>query len=425
MSKNVLYCVFLVLLSACSMSSLRQMNQTAERLLWTHPDSCIIYLQMCNTHGAADEDMQVRQLLMQAAWMRLTRVPHLQDWNQSLAYFSSVGNRMRIGQCVYYKGVCFSLLQQPDSCQYYLSRAITFRDVLTPVYLGMAYYRLGVMEEENEQYKSAFSYFTQALPYLQQTGNRMLLSCCYRDLARMSYSLRQDSLATVYFAQATQLAEQLQDSILSLDIAIQQTGNALSIDSTHLLHLYQALGRESMAHQLQEKESELTILQEHLMEEKSLRTQRQLAGGLLFALIASALLILLLIYVRWQREQYRHQLTVMEQGKLKQELENKREVLQSRLRERVMMKSESVNWDAFYEEFDVAYDGLLSRLTNRYPDLTDIDIRYIVLTCMHFNTSDICLLLNHTKRTIYNRRQILKQRLGLTTEDLDDWLRAL
>lgn len=423
--RKVLIFTLVLLLTACRMSSVRQVNQAAEDLLWTRPDSTIILLQSVGRIGAGQEELMVRQLLLQAARMRLTQMGSPDEWNQLITYFEHTNNRSRTGECCYYKAVGYSLQHETDSTICYLQQADAYQDALTPVYIGMIRYRLGVLNEENQQYTSAFEHYTQALPALLQTNDSLLLGCCYRDLARMSFALGYDSLADTYFAQALQMADSLHHPILSLDIAIQEVGNSLAVDSAHLLHLYQTLGREEQVRHLQSKSTEMDILQEHLLQEKRLRQQRHWGLSLLLVLVACVVLLLIVLRIRWQREQYRHQLLVLEQNQLRQNLNSKREVLRSRLRERLTMMDQTINWETFYAEFDAAYDGLLTHIKDTYPDLTEIDIRYIALTCMHFDTSDICLLLNLTKRTIYNRRQILRQRLNLSDSDLDIWLVSL
>lgn len=426
MKKIAAFILFLLALSSCN-TAIKRANQTAEELIWNHPDSTIICLQMTSTCCAQEEDLHVRQLLLQAAWMRLTHAPSPCNWDSLLSFFEETDNRLRKAQCLYYKGVSCSLNHDADEAQRLFLQAADYDDVLSPHYLGMSYYRLGVISEENGCYDTAFSYYSSSLPFLLLTDDKMLVSCCYRDMARMSYTLGDDSTTTFCFSQAMQYAESVHDPILTLDIAIQETGNSVSVDSARLLRLYQTLGREGRLLHYEGKEYEMGLLEEHLEREKSLQVQHRWGLGLLLALVMCACLLGVLLYIRGQREHFRQRLAVMEQDKLLQNIDNKRALLLSRLHERLLMQEQTINWEAFYDEFDAAYDGLLSRLKSVYPELTEMDIRYIALTYMDFKTSDICLLLNYSKRTIYNRRQILKQHLGIALDDLDDldsWIKG-
>lgn len=81
-------------------------------------------------------------------------------------------------------------------------------------------------------------------------------------------------------------------------------------------------------------------------------------------------------------------------------------------------------WASFREEFNASYGNLLTRLKEEHEALTPADLQVIALTVLGVDISDICLLLNLTKRTVWSRRLRIKEHLGLGAEDqLDDWLR--
>jgi len=80
-------------------------------------------------------------------------------------------------------------------------------------------------------------------------------------------------------------------------------------------------------------------------------------------------------------------------------------------------------WITFREEFDSNYNNLLSRLKKEHPALTPADMQVMALSILGLDISDICLLLNLTKRTIWSRRLRIKVHLGLSAGDqLDEWL---
>ena len=82
-------------------------------------------------------------------------------------------------------------------------------------------------------------------------------------------------------------------------------------------------------------------------------------------------------------------------------------------------------WASFREEFNASYGNLLTRLKEEHPALTPADLQVIALTILGVDISDICLLLNLTKRTIWGRRLRIKDHLGLGSEEqLDEWLKA-
>lgn len=79
-------------------------------------------------------------------------------------------------------------------------------------------------------------------------------------------------------------------------------------------------------------------------------------------------------------------------------------------------------WQAFMKEFNQAYNGYIPYLQQRYPTLTDSDLQYLVLATLGFDCSDIAYLLNKTDRTIWNRRDIIKNRISDTSLHLEEWL---
>lgn len=82
-------------------------------------------------------------------------------------------------------------------------------------------------------------------------------------------------------------------------------------------------------------------------------------------------------------------------------------------------------WRMFRDEFDACYGDLLTRLKQEHAALTPADLQVIALTVVGLDISDICLLMNLAKRTIWSRRLRIKEHLGLGAEDqLDEWLRG-
>ena len=76
-------------------------------------------------------------------------------------------------------------------------------------------------------------------------------------------------------------------------------------------------------------------------------------------------------------------------------------------------------WQHFLQEFNGCYNNLLTDLQQRCPKLTIADMQVIALTIVGVDIADICLLLGLSQRTVWSRRQRIKNRLGLTgTQDI-------
>ncbi len=77
------------------------------------------------------------------------------------------------------------------------------------------------------------------------------------------------------------------------------------------------------------------------------------------------------------------------------------------------------DWQTLRQEFNHLYANLLERLHTQHPALTAQDEQVIVFGVLGFDTNDTALLLGLTNRTLWNRRQKLKARLGI--DDIEAW----
>ncbi len=76
------------------------------------------------------------------------------------------------------------------------------------------------------------------------------------------------------------------------------------------------------------------------------------------------------------------------------------------------------------QEFNAIYHNMLKVLQTEYPEFTQADSMMCVFILLDFSITDICILLGIPKRTIWNRRNRIKEHLGLNQQaDLDEWLK--
>jgi len=133
------------------------------------------------------------------------------------------------------------------------------------------------------------------------------------------------------------------------------------------------------------------------------------------------------------------------------ELEKKKELLMSKLKQRIELtlqfhnleqkrvrtsKSDDLlamitdqimlkesEWAYYIDEADSIFGNKLSVLQSKYSELTAHDMIVIVLICLEIGVPDSCNLLNTSKNTMYIRRKRIKKRLGIDSEaDLSAWL---
>ncbi len=72
---------------------------------------------------------------------------------------------------------------------------------------------------------------------------------------------------------------------------------------------------------------------------------------------------------------------------------------------------------------DKELDGAVSRLRAAYPKLTESDMQFVILVIIGASDTDMSIVLNVQKSTIYHRRQIVRKHIDSSIEDIDSWLK--
>ena len=216
--------------------------------------------------------------------------------------------------------------------------------------------------------------------------------------------------------------------------------------------------------------------QKHILELKLKQQQFWLTTGMIITGLLLACLCVFLIYlyernkrISKEKESALQQLTIREKEqeiaeknlqqlqmatelqKAQAELEDKRNTLRQFLKHRIALirqihqtllgskqKSQSVKkvldelslqypptWQTFKEEFNAAYGNLLSELKNKYPSLTEKDLLFIALSVLGLDVNDIGYIFGTTDRTLWNRRQFIKNRIGCSKMDFEEWIQSL
>ena len=71
------------------------------------------------------------------------------------------------------------------------------------------------------------------------------------------------------------------------------------------------------------------------------------------------------------------------------------------------------------DELNAIFKQPLQTLKEKYPDLTELDLLVICLIGIGMDNDEICTLLRMEKRTLYRRRQLIAQRIGMSSTQLD------
>lgn len=96
--------------------------------------------------------------------------------------------------------------------------------------------------------------------------------------------------------------------------------------------------------------------------------------------------------------------------------------LQTYRDEKLVMNKESL--DELIASIDKALDGAISRLRKDYPELTESDMQFAILSIIGASDIDMSIVLNVQKQTVYHRRQIVRKHVNPDIDDIDAWLRT-
>lgn len=189
--------------------------------------------------------------------------------------------------------------------------------------------------------------------------------------------------------------------------------------------------------------------EKHLAEEAQRERRWQQTVSSILVLVLALVVALLLVLWRYWQQRRREQAAVLQAlqekyvqqlqlalERLQQKVSLTREIEMQRLRgnepefpkwlqtyrdEQLTMNKESL--DELIASVDNALDGAISRLRADYPQLTESDMQFAILSIIGASDNDMSILLNVQKQTIYHRRQIVRKHVDGQIDDIDAWLR--
>lgn len=77
------------------------------------------------------------------------------------------------------------------------------------------------------------------------------------------------------------------------------------------------------------------------------------------------------------------------------------------------------------EELKVALNSKHIALSSNHTQLTDLDLLVIDLIIIGMNNDDICEIIHMEKRTLYRRRQLIAKRIGISSNDIEQFVKTL
>ena len=320
----------------------------------------------------------------------------------------------------------------------------------TAIYLNILSYKLRYQPGDNEaEINKVNRHLCRELNY-----SRAASELCESFLSSETPDIDSALFYLKIFANDTSALAWSRDKYHLLDSRIKNLQGQNNIAYNELLKLY-----NSQTRQLAQdgKARTYTIARKYdllLEHEKALERQIKLQHShLVISLLVIALLVGgVLIYVIIMRNKEKERKNKQRIESLQSEVTHKRELLKNTLEQRLQLTKDLQNaeliehkkrgevplWakkfieeslfsqqnqEDFLLQFNIISDNFLNHLQEEYPALTKVDTQIIALIITGLSISDICLLLNQTKNTIWSRRLRIKSHLNLTADDnLDEWL---
>lgn len=507
-----------------------------DQLLWDSIQLAQERLAEIDTTELDSLNMMYYQLIAEHIRLKTHMFINPESLHDMITYFKKCHQLYLAGEALYVQGTELIGLARPYEAIYSLIRA---RHLLqeadsTSFLLGMTYYRIGTVYEQDKLYASAFDAYEHALSLVRRYPYPRYTACLFRDMARTINSdktdIDGDSLRYIQQAwidSAFHYISKTHDNELYGNIEYYNrhinTPSAISPDYLPSLRIllndyphrgyaklladyYISARQADSAYYYLERFATDTIAspwkvwytelyhethsayfvligdyknayeeiaqmyynyREQIRESSSIRTDvianqyevqeerdnrnrliiEHQQMQLILISICSVLLFLigaLIMIIRYHKDK---------QKQLETELQNKLSILREQLLQKVqtvkqlrllavrhklsdehiqiieslnqeLLAPQSAQLKSWTDSFNIATNNLLPRLKDEHPQLTATDFQVIIFIALNIPTSDVCLLLQSSKETLWRRRNRIKQHLGLSeNDDLDEWIR--
>lgn len=271
-----------------------------------------------------------------------------------------------------------------DSAKYYLDKALASTDKYSLEQKGITLMYYGDYYLEKKNNEKALDYFLQALAVFEKTKNKEQMRVVYDYLSYTYKSLNNTEKATEYSEKHSAVIEALKENNEeAVNIAV-----------------------ERLAQEKHEEETQ----------------KRNKLYGLVFFIIASALIIIYFIRKVYLKKQ-----------KHKDEIIEVKSKEADQLKKKVNLSFDEVTQLAktkdpfFLARFKEVYPEFYNTLISQYPNLSDHDLRYCAYMRLNIPTSNIIEFENIGKRSVETKMYRLKKKLEVNTEidDLRKWIAEL
>lgn len=277
----------------------------------------------------------------------------------------------------------YSLLNQPDSARYYLK--ISMVEKADPKYKIISYHAGALVSKKLNDYKAAYNYLADSYTIRDSVFQQDIRSQLYRIDKQYNLTQKERENADLKLLNRNHL---ILISILVIIVLITTVILLLIMVTNKKKQLTLELEKQRMGFELDAKQKENNQKRELLLAKLQSKVENTLQFNNL---------------------------------KLKFSQPERKENFLEEISQQLIMSEKE--WQYYIDEVDSIFDKKITDLLLKYSRLTPSDLIVIALISLQLDISDSCNLLNVSKNTMYHRRKIIKDRIGLNKEDdLEKWI---
>ncbi|MEQ6168707.1 tetratricopeptide repeat protein [Ekhidna sp. MALMAid0563] len=390
---------------------------------------------------------------------------------ESLDIIRALGDSINLGRGLNNLAVIYSNIGDQDSAIYFFRETMQIRKMINDsIGVARAYnniadvYLDGNPDIGYSDNLEAYRHLVEAMKYIKEDEDNNLLTTIYANLGKTLFEMNRFDEAEAYLQNGLVLAQEI-DSRLSQQLIygyMRQLSEKKG-DFENALHFYKKeveLDNEQRSAEITEKIDLLNIQYEterrdrQLAEfEKQKAIDRGIRNNLITASVSIILIASLLFYSFYQKNKRNKLTSQLKLQKLKEEISAKNKEITSytmsflqknqlmeELKEKIheLRKSSTPDtnmeltrinrivdntfrsdeeWKTFQLTFDQMHDGFFRELKNKYPDISNAELKLCALLRMNMNLKESAKVLGIEPDSVKTSRYRLRKKLGLKTED--------
>lgn len=408
----------------------------------------------------------------------------LEAYNKAVELFEKIGAHRQLGMMSLHLGNHYGRLDDVEKAHEYFEKALVIYDSLGIAKKGSIINNFGELKMQRGEYEKAIEFYLASLEINKKIGVNDLIALNYYNLGKAYTELEDGSIAEKYLLQALDITKELGENYLHQNIikALAELYDGLKNEAKY--KFYKAL-IETDTKDVFEKNNLIEInrmlVEKMDKEQKSLkkdlsRTQESLYDSQKEVNLLSkknkwtylSLLLLLPLFLGWLFLRFRNKNSNTNTNTNQEKEDNAHQELKSELyrknkqlailslesahnnaflqnlqkslsqlsteipnNESIKMLAKKLNsnhieknsWNKFIVYFNEIHEGFFDRLTKKYPNITNKELRLCALIRLRIPNHESSIILGISTESTHTARYRLRKKLNLKAEEnLDQFI---